>query len=204
MSPKSFPSNPLRISTGHVHAAGAAAILALVGLAYAFGFAPSAQARHQADLQQQAIERTQAEAAATAEHVRRSRMALEGLENSIASDARQLLDSMQAVRSSAEASGLMVRNLVEGEASTTDTLVRQTVSMQASGTFSDISSWLRIIREESSSAVIDTFSISRQPGDPAMLTLQATLSLYTPQPVSPASAEGGTDANAAASTTTVR
>lgn len=183
------PKTASKLTTMHVHAAGLVGVLSLAGLAYALAYVPTSKAMAQAESQRQAVIRANDEAATLASDLR---------------NARQELISIQAAARELEARGdpivitltdslvmhaLSVHNLTESMPTLEGNLERVVLDVNASGTFSDIVSWLGGVHDTMRWVSVDSLSIMPQPADQSTLVLQASLSAYSPQPAPPSAGQ---------------
>lgn len=165
----------------HVHILGAVGVLALAGVGYALGYAPSAKAQHQAELQRQAIGKANDEAAATAHHIETARMEREALWNSIENLPAERTDLVSLLTDAATDRTLAVHNVVASDESARNGLTRTSIAARASGSFSDIVGFVAELRQVHPGAAIDGFSIMPEPMGGEALMFQASLSVYAPQ-----------------------
>lgn len=184
----------------HVHILGAVGVLALAGVGYALGYAPSAQAQHQAELQRQAIGKANDEATATAQHIEAARLERQTLRASIDKLPIEDTDLVNLLTDAATDRTLAVHNVVAGDESTHNDLTRTSVALHASGSFSDIAGFIADLRQVHPGATIDGFSIMPEPMGGQALVFQASLSAYAPQ-TAPADAPPGESAGLAPATT---
>lgn len=165
----------------HVHVLGAAGILTLAGVGYAFGYAPSARAQHQAELQRQAIGKANDEATATAQHIEAARVERETLRASIGKLPAEDTDLVEMITDAATGHALTVHNVFANDEGAHEGVSRSTVVAHTSGSFSDIVSFMADLRNEIPGAAIDGFSIMPESSTGESLVFQASLSVYAPQ-----------------------
>ena len=172
-----------QLGPAHVHAIGVVGVLALAGVGYALGYAPSARAQHQAELQLQAITKANDEASATEQHIEAARAELETLEAAMEATPAATTDLADALTDAATARSLAAHNVVADQAVAADGLTRTTVVVHVSGEFSDIAGFIVDLRSVHPGVAIDGFSIMPEPMGANALAFQASLSVYAPQAV---------------------
>lgn len=165
----------------HVHACGFVGVLALAGIGYALGYAPSARAQHQAELQRKAITKANDEANATARHIEAAQLELETLQASIKAPTAGDADLVDTLADAATARSLAVHNIVADDAIAADGLTRTTVVVHVSGAFSDLTGFITDLRQSHPGIAVDGFSIIPEPMGANALAFQASLSVYAPQ-----------------------
>ena len=168
-----------------VHATGAVGVLALAATSYLMGYVPTVKAQDRASIEQASIDLARAESNSTTEKVERARAKLTDLQAELGQAMRRAADPVQSIRSSASEAGLEVRALTEGQIIEVEDLQRTSLALDATGTFSDISDWLAGAGEAVPGLVIVGLSIATPMGDQDVLSFQASLSVYAPQPTSP-------------------
>ena len=173
-----------------MHAAGAIAVLLLAAIAYTLGYAPSARAHDRASTEQASIDLARAESIATTEQVERARASLINMQAELGQAMRRAVDPEQAIRDSAADAGIEIRTLTEGQKIGVDELERTTMALDATGTFSDISGWLAGVSNAMPGLVVRGFVIASPEEGREVLSFQASLSVYAPQPIS--SGDGST------------
>lgn|GEM_PF-4725424 len=172
-----------QLSPAHIHAIGVVGVLALVGVGYALGYAPSSRAQHQAELQRKAITKANDEASATAQHIEIAQLELETLEAAIKTPLVASGDLVDILTDAATARSLAAHDVVADDPTTAEGLLRTAVVIHASGGFSDITGFITDLRESHPNMVIDGFSIMPEPMGANALAFQASLSVYAPQAV---------------------
>lgn len=183
-----------KLTTRSVHAIGVVGLMGLAGAGYALGFAPSARAQQQAELSRRAILKANDEARATEQHLENARVELAALRDNLVQSTDQEGSPTDIVIRIASDHALSVHSVLAGEAARVDGLVRVSVGVHASGTFSDIMGYLESLRESAPGIAVDGISIMQDPAADGTLMFQASLSAYAPQsaptdssqPVSPA------------------
>lgn len=195
------PSKPRRValSTLHVHALGAVGVLALAGVAYAFGYAPSARAHQQAELQRQAILKANDEAGATREWLEKARAELASLRERVGTEPDGVDELTDAIAQAATSHGVLEARVSWGEQSVAAGLERSRLLVEGEGSFSDIAGLFAGLQAALPSVAIDGFSMAPHATDEGTLSFHASLSAYAPHPApAGASASQGASAGAAA------
>lgn len=188
----------LQPTAAHVHATGALAVLALAAAGYALGYAPMDRAQEQAAAQSKAIQRARSESIATSEHLERAATKLQTLRSELGDALQRARNPEAAIQDSASQASLMVHTLTTGDQEELGELQRTSLTMHASGSFSDIIGWLADVDSQLPGVVVQGFSISSADASQSSLTFQASLSVYAPKSTSSAhsDAEQGSDAQA--------
>ncbi|UYV12542.1 MAG: hypothetical protein NCW75_14765 [Phycisphaera sp.] len=197
------PSRP-QLTQLHVHILGAVGVLALAGVGYALGYAPSARAQHQAELQRQAIDKANDEANATAQHIEAARVERETLRASIGGLPDADADLVDVLTDAATDHSLAVHNIFSSDEGTRNGLGRTSIVTHTSGSFSDIVGFMADLRNELPGAAIDGFSIMPDSSAREALVFQASLSVYAPQAARADSAASESSGRTPAATPSVR
>ncbi|MEQ8844435.1 MAG: GspMb/PilO family protein [Phycisphaerales bacterium] len=175
-----------KLRAGHIHAAGAVLLLALGAVVYALAYEPHARALVEAEAQRIAIQKAEDEQRANAELLQRALTELRDVRSGLADPGSDGvdpgLDAVERVRALAETASLTVHQVSEEGRAQEGPLQRTTIALRASGSFSDMVAWLDQIGRHLPGAVVDGFSVMRQPSEQSILTMQASLSVYAPQP----------------------
>ncbi len=188
-----------QFSPVHMHAIGVVGVFAMAGIGYAFGYAPSARAQHQAQLQRQAISKANDEANATAQHIEKATLELEILRAAI--DAVPADADLVDVLSEAVADHtLAAYNVMADKTTAAEGVTRTTMVVHASGSFSDIARFIADLGSVHPGAAIDGFSIMPDPMGADTLVFQASLSVYAPQPARPDASAAESSGRAPAAT----
>jgi hypothetical protein len=166
----------------HVHAVGVAGVLALGGLAYAFGVMPSLQAEAQARSQHEAIARA-------GERVRAAKAALATAEARLGSlreaGSAEPIPSEKLVGHLTEVAtgfGLTILGADRSGTERVDGLARTQLTVNAMGSFSDIDAFVSQFQDHLPTAEIEGFAIVPSPTDAERLALMATVLVHAPQP----------------------
>ncbi|MFI4916067.1 MAG: GspMb/PilO family protein [Phycisphaerales bacterium JB060] len=203
MSEQQPTSRNLRLSPVHVHAVGVAGLLLLSGVAYAFGIAPSLDARVQAQQQREAIARTGDRARLAQEQLEAAQADLALLRSDmdhVPIESEQLVGSITDAASSFGLSPIGVDR--SGQQPAGDFL-RTTLTLHAGGSYSDIQAFVTGLRDHLPTATIDGFAITAAPIESQGLMLIVTVLVYAPQAATPdAGAPQAVDSSPAAGDST--
>ena len=174
----------MKLTTLHVHAAGAFGLFIIASLGYAFGYAPSARAQSEAEAQRQAIIRANSQAADMANALRLARAQLSVLRESHLTIETSDADPVRTVSDSLRDRGLVLQDVTEAPATLDGSLLRTPIEVRATGQFSDIVTWLSDLRTRGPAFSVESVSLMAQPMDESLLVVQASLLAYAPQTAS--------------------
>ncbi len=194
----------LTLTARLIHAAGVVGVLALAGIGYALGYAPSARAQQQAEMKLKAIGKANDEAQATETHLDTARAELAALREEVVTLAGSDMNLVHAVTDAATARALAVHAVLAGEPAPAGGLMRNTIALHVSGSFSDITRFLADLPASLPGMAVDSFSIMPDPMAEGSLSLQASLSAYAPQAAPPGASAPHSPAGAPAATPPVR
>lgn len=185
MSEQQSTCRRLRLSPAHVHAMGATGILLLAGVAYAFGVAPSLDARVQAQQQREAIARTGDRTRLAREQLESAQAELDSLREGVDHAPIGSEQLVGAITNAASSFGLSPMGVDRSGQQPVGDLLRTTLTLHAGGSFSDIHAFLTGLRDHLPTATIDGFAITAAPIQTQGLMLIATVLVYAPQASTP-------------------
>lgn len=197
------PGRP-NIQPWHIHALGAVGMLALAGVVYAFGVAPSLRAQEQALAQQDAIARAGERVRAVKGELATARARLETLRESAGPEpipGEQLVGHVSEVITRF---GLSPLGVDRSGAEPVGDLLSTRITLNAAGSFSDIDAFLTGLGDSIPGATVEGFAIVPAPLEGQGLTLIATVLVYAPQPSAPASPAASADGSDGSSGTPAR
>lgn len=170
-----------KVLPGHVHAIGAMSVLALGGLAYAFGIAPSLRAEAQARSQYEAIARAGERVRTAKSELSAAEAQLESLREAGSAEPVPSERLVGRVTEIASQFGLTTLGADRSGTGRVDGLVGTRLTLNAAGSFSDIDAFVSEFRDHLPTAEIEGFAIVPSPTDPESLALMATVLVHAPQ-----------------------